>query len=79
MNTSDEKSWNNQYLICGENKVKIVTYMSNVVKEVKSCTDSVKYPEIMGFSDTSVTDEKFAEFVSLAKKAGFTIYKIFKM
>lgn len=79
MSTKNENSQNEQYLIWSNNKIRIVTYKSNVVKEVLDCVDSTERTEIMRFQNTSVTDEKFAEFVSLAKKAGFTIYKIFKM
>lgn len=79
MSTKNENSQNEQYLIWSNNKIRIVTYKSNVVKEILDCVDSTECKEIMRFQNTSVTDEKFAEFVSLAKKAGFTIYKIFKM
>lgn len=79
MSTKNEKSHNEQYLIWSNNKIRIVTYKSNVVKEILACVDSAECKEIMKFQNASITDEKFAEFVSLAKKAGFTIYKIFKM
>lgn len=78
MNTKNEKSQNEQYLIWGKNKIRIVTHKSNVMKEVQDCADSTSSSKIMEL-DKSVTDEKFAEFVRLAKKEGFAIYKIFKM
>lgn len=81
MLTENEKASNNLYLIWNEKKniKEIVTYRSNVIKEIQRYTDSNKNLEINRFPSKSVTDEKFERFVQNAKDAGYTIYKVVKL
>lgn len=81
MSTENEQTSNNQYLIWNEEKniKKIVTYKSNVIKEIQYCVDSNENMEINCFSSKSVTDEKFQNFIRIAEKAGYTIYKVTKL
>ncbi|MGN0530766.1 MAG: hypothetical protein ACI4IH_06735 [Eubacterium sp.] len=81
MLTENENSPNNLYLIWNEerNIKKIVTYKCNIIKEVQNCTQLSERIDMNDFSSTSVTDEKFEEFIKVARKAGYRIYKIIRL
>lgn len=81
MITENENSPNNLYLIWNEerNIKKIVTYKCNVIKEIQKCAHLSKSIEMKDFSSASVTDERFEEFINVAKKAGYSIYKIIRL
>ncbi len=82
MPTENENANNSRYLIrhIETEDNDIVTYKSNVIGTIKSKISSGENSEITveieAFSENSVTDSKFERFVSLAKEAGYKIYKI---
>lgn len=81
MLTENENSPNNLYLIWNEerNIKKIVTYRCNVIKEIQKVTASNESDEVNSFSSASVTDERFEEFINLARNVGYSIYKIIRL
>ena len=78
MPTENENANNSRYLIrhIETEDNDIVTYKSNVIRNIKSMTSSDENLEIQNFSENSITDSKFERFVNLAKAAGYKIYKI---
>lgn len=78
MPTENENANNSRYLIrhIETEDNDIVTYKSNVIRNIKSMTSSDENLEIQNFSENSITDSKFERFVNLAKAAEYKIYKI---
>lgn len=78
MPTENENANNSRYLIrhIETEDNDIVTYKSNVIKKIKRMISSDENLEIQNFCENSITDSKFERFVSLAKEAGYKIYKI---
>lgn len=78
MPTENENANNSRYLIrhIETEGNDIVTYKSNVIRNIKSMLSSNENLEIQNFSENSITDSKFEIFVNLAKEAGYKIYKI---
>ena len=81
MSTENEKTSNNQYLICNEmNDTKtIISYRSNVIKEIQQQLAHSNNSEIKNFSSESINDEKFKKFLICAKKLGYSVYKLEKL
>lgn len=53
--------------------------MKNVVEEIQKHPKSKSSLPIQEFSSKSVTEQRFSEFVRLAKDAGYTIYKVMEL
>ena len=53
--------------------------MKNVVEEIQKHPKSNNSLPIQEFSSKSVTEQRFSEFVRLAKDAGYTIYKVMEL
>ena len=81
MPTETEDSKNNQYIFKYNNEVfsQTITYMKNVVEEIQKHQKSKSSLPIQEFSSKSVTEQRFSEFVRLAKDAGYTIYKVMEL
>ena len=76
MSTKNEKSQNNLYLVWNEerNIYDIITYRNNVIEKIQE--HAGENIELKDFSSTSVTDERFKEFINVARKEGYIIYKL---
>lgn len=81
MPTETEGSKNNQYIFKYNNEAfsQTITYMKNVVEEIQKHQKSKSDLLIQKFSSESVTEQRFSEFVRLAKDAGYTIYKVMEL
>ena len=77
--TKNENAPNEQYLIWSKNTKKIVTYKSNVVKEIQQNVNFNEPSKIDSFSPERVTDERFKQFIQIAGEFGFTIYKVIRL
>lgn len=78
MPTETEDSKNNQYIFKYNNEAfsQTITYMKNVVEEIQKHPKSKSSLPIQEFSSKSVTEQRFSEFVRLAKDAGYTILSL---
>lgn len=81
MSTDNEKTSNNQYLLYNEKddtKI-IISYRTNVIKEVQQHLAQSNNLKIKNFSSESITDEKFKKFLIYAKEFGYSVYKLEKL
>ncbi len=81
MPTETENLKSNQYIFKYNNEAfsQTITYMKNVVEEIHKHPKSKSSLPIQKFSSESVTEQRFSEFVRLAKDAGYTIYKVMEL
>lgn len=81
MPTETENLKSNQYIFKYNNEAfsQTITYMKNVVEEIHKHPKSKSDLPIQKFSSESVTEQRFSEFVRLAKDAGYTIYKVMEL
>lgn len=81
MPTETENLKSNQYIFKYNNEAfsQTITYMKYVVEEIHKHPKSKSSLPIQEFSSKSVTEQRFSEFVRLAKDAGYTIYKVMEL
>lgn len=81
MPTETENLKSNQYIFKYNNEAfsQTITYMKNVVEEIHKHPKSKSSLPIQEFSSKSVTEQRFSEFVRLAKDTGYTIYKVMEL
>ena len=49
------------------------------LEEIQKCAHLSESIEMNDFSSASVTDERFEEFINIARNAGYSIYKIIRL
>lgn len=77
MSTDKEKSKQSQYIFVHEEKSsKVITYKTNLVKELQEDKNAKDIKKIQDFDTKNVTDYRFEDFIKIAKDAGYKIYSV---
>ena len=81
MTTRKENAGNDWYFYQygDERPSEVITYMKNLIDEIKKHPNALDVDDIQSFSTENITYEKFKKFIEIAQREGYTIYSANKL